>query len=514
MNKILLVDGNPLMWRAAYSAEMKDVAAKIANSLFDALRVVEPSDVICCWDAGKSRWRSEVFPSYKAHRLQQKRDSGIDMESLMEQKTTAQRYLTGLGIRQVMVRGVEADDILAWLSEYFNLCFGWRSVLMTGDRDFWQLVKPGVEVYDYKTKMFIDAVAVKAHFGIIPSRVAELKAIAGDASDNIPGVKGIGDKTASKLLEEWGSLGKILHLNAVKELKKKKITARILDVGDMVGEMFRLTKIPSLVEAPFCLTADESASLRDQLGSPVERNDLDARVMSTCMGLSLMPEFRVLPPASVNISGILDYLKVPEVQSPLSTLDEFDSVVHTCRRCPLYRESRSQGRSVTYPQGHAGCDILIVGRNPTECDWQEADVFSAKDPVGVLVDEFLSEIGVKRSECWMTNACKCHSENDRPPTYGELHACSYLLRAELDILKPGLVIAFGCEAMSLVSPYSTRVSKHSGEILDKPIGWAGKVDSKVVISVHPSAALRSERGRLDFEIATEAVRKLIKEVTQ
>ena len=240
MSVVLLVDGNPLLWRAAYAGygnrENSSLAKGVLGYFYDVIYKFRPQELVVCWDKGMSWWRSQLYPDYKAHRLEKKRESDIDLEMVEEQAGYVRRYLEALGVRQVIIPGVEADDGLGWLSEHYlgriEHLPDWKVVISTGDHDLWQLVRADgrILVWDQQKEIMVDHARVVEALGVPPERVPDLKALMGDASDNLPGIKGIGQKIGAKLLGEYETLGALMGLeeDLLKELAKRKTTAKIL----------------------------------------------------------------------------------------------------------------------------------------------------------------------------------------------------------------------------------------------------------------------------------------------
>jgi len=502
------------LWRAAHSSSLEHVARKVLTYFFEVVEKFSPDDIVVCWDRGKSRWRSEMYADYKAQRVKQKQESSIDLEGLNEQALLSQNCIDALGIRQVVVPGVEADDVLAWLAEYYATVLGDRDVIVaTGDRDLWQLVNDSVRVYDHQKSIFVDTAQAEDYFEVDIPQIPALKALSGDASDNLPGVKRVGPKTAAALLKEFNDLGNLLDPKNAKALSKKRTSARILPEGDFIGEMYRLVKIPSLHEAIHCLNDEELRVLRESVKKPLEFDGFRFQMLAERVGNAFPGAHRVLPRRSTDLTGMVDYMEEYSAQNrSWGSLREVDWAIGECNRCPLRADCGGSGP--TYPAGRLGAEVMVIGRNPGEQELTNGVPFFPEAPAGERLGQFLKKVGLTREECWITNVCKCYSHNNRPPTYGEIMACLPYLRAELDLVKPKFIITFGNEAMSAVTPYRTRVTKHCGEILENPTGLVGPVEAKVAISVHPSAALRSDQGVRDMEYAETMVKSFLDEVTE
>lgn len=172
-----------------------------------------PEHLVACMDADwRPHWRVELIPSYKAHRVAEERPAGPDAEevpdTLSPQVPVIEAVLDALGIARVGVAGYEADDVIG---TYTARATGPVDIV-TGDRDLYQLVDDarGVRVlYPVKgvgTLNLVDEAALREKYGVDGAGYADLALLRGDPSDGLPGVPGIGEKTAAKLLAEFGDL--------------------------------------------------------------------------------------------------------------------------------------------------------------------------------------------------------------------------------------------------------------------------------------------------------------------
>lgn len=524
MAVVLLIDGNPLLWRAAYAGYgvrgNSSIAKGVLSYFYAMIHKFRPRDLVVCWDDGRSRWRSEFYPEYKAHRAEKKRESNLDLEMVKEQAGYIRRYLEALGVRQVVIRGVEADDVLSLLSEYYLGLVGGlpqgKVVISTGDHDLWQLIREDgkIVVWDEQKEALIDHLVVKKHMGVAPAQVSDLKSLMGDASDNLKGVKGIGQKIGAKLLQNYGSLGVLLghDPSLLKELEKRVATARILESDDLLGEMYKLVKLPVLCEAIHYLNSTEFHHLSKQLSEPLQRDDFRLRVMAERTGANYAVSEPLVPRSTTDLSGMVGDMEIYKDQNQeWAHLREVDWAVLGCNLCPLRADTGQKGP--TLPAGYEGAEIMLVGRNPGQQELEHGSPFCPEAPAGARLDKFLEAVGLTRGECWITNACKCYSASNRVPTWSEVMACSRYLRAEIDLVKPKLIICFGNEAMSLVTPYKSRVTKHCGEILTWPTSIMGRIEAMVAISVHPSAACRSGKGESNMKYVETQVKALLDKVT-
>ena len=209
----LLVDGNSLMHRAFHALPLMDADGVYTNAIYGffsmLLKVIREEQVqylAVCFDEHAPTFRHTVYSEYKAGR-------SATPPELRQQFDTVRTLLDDLGIRRFSLQGWEADDLLGTLS-LRGAEAGVAPLLLTGDRDALQLVGSGTELMftrkGISETIRFDASKVYEEYGFTPQQVTDWKGLAGDSSDNIPGVPGVGDKTAVKLLQEYGTLEEVL----------------------------------------------------------------------------------------------------------------------------------------------------------------------------------------------------------------------------------------------------------------------------------------------------------------
>ena len=223
------------------------------------------------WDAGSSG-RKEVYPEYKAGRAKRPTLLG-------EQWPHFEPLVEAFGYRNVHVDGFEADDVIASIAEQARTADPpIPTVIVTGDRDAFQLIDPEGVVRVMatsrgitETKMY-DHEAVVERYGIPPELIPDFYGLKGDTSDNIPGVPGIGDKTASQLLQQWGDLDGVLgHIDDISGAKRKQNLTEHADPARVSKELATIRRdIPVDVDvaaeasrsrtAPGCATSSASSS--------------------------------------------------------------------------------------------------------------------------------------------------------------------------------------------------------------------------------------------------------------
>ena len=209
----LLVDGNSLMHRAFHALPLMDADGIYTNAVYGffsmLLKVIREENVqylAVCFDEHAPTFRHTVYADYKAGR-------SATPPELRQQFDTIRTLLDDLKIRRFSLQGWEADDLLGTLSRA-GAEAGVTPLLLTGDRDALQLVGGGTELMftrkGISETIRFDASKVYEEYGFTPQQVTDWKGLAGDSSDNIPGVPGVGDKTAVKLLQEYGTLENVL----------------------------------------------------------------------------------------------------------------------------------------------------------------------------------------------------------------------------------------------------------------------------------------------------------------
>ncbi len=225
----LIVDGNSLMHRAFHALPLMDAEGTYTNAIYGflnmLLKVVKEQGVqyiAVCFDEHGPTFRHTAFADYKAGR-------SATPDELRQQFRTIRQLLTDIGVKWYTLSGWEADDLLGTLSIQ-GAKAGAAPMLLTGDRDALQLVDEDTTLMFTRkgiseTTIFTPAM-VHEEYGFTPEQVTDWKGLAGDSSDNIPGIPGIGDKTAVKLLQQYGSLENILaHAGEVKGKLGEKLAA-------------------------------------------------------------------------------------------------------------------------------------------------------------------------------------------------------------------------------------------------------------------------------------------------
>jgi len=216
-NTLLLVDGMAVLFRAYYASVYGGYVRRTKDGrtvnavhgfvryLFDAVRSFGPTHAAVCWDMGADTFRTEMYADYKANRPEAPED-------LVPQFDLVKEVVEAIGVPNIGVPGYEADDCIGTLARRFGADHD--VLILTGDRDLLQLVTDRVKVLllqkGFGNYAVYDEEALYREKGLTPRQFVDWKGLVGDSSDNYPGVRGIGEKTAARLLREYGSIDGIL----------------------------------------------------------------------------------------------------------------------------------------------------------------------------------------------------------------------------------------------------------------------------------------------------------------
>jgi len=207
---LILVDGSGYIFRAFHALPpMTNPAGVPVNAVFGFTNLLAQfltrhagSHIAVVFDAARRNFRNDIYPDYKAHRPDPPPEL-VPQFALIREATEA------LGVVPVECEGYEADDLIAAYARAFT-AEGGRVTIVSSDKDLMQLVRPGVQLLDPIKQKPIREAEVIERFGVPPEKVVDVQALAGDATDNVPGVPGIGIKTAAQLIREYGDLESLL----------------------------------------------------------------------------------------------------------------------------------------------------------------------------------------------------------------------------------------------------------------------------------------------------------------
>jgi DNA polymerase-1 len=217
----------------------------VTNMLLKVIRERQPQYLALALDSKAPTFRHQRYPTYKAQRPPMP-------EELVMQLPYIHKIIQGFHLPALELEGFEADDLICTLVQKAR-DQGFQVEIISGDKDLLPLVQEGVTMWDPMKEVRYDPAAIREKFGLSPEELVEVRALAGDASDNIPGVPGIGEKTAIKLIAQYHTLENLLaHLDEVKE---KSVKAKLQEYADQARLSHELTLLDAQVPLPVDLEA-------------------------------------------------------------------------------------------------------------------------------------------------------------------------------------------------------------------------------------------------------------------
>ncbi|HIA03443.1 MAG TPA: hypothetical protein EYN66_16310 [Myxococcales bacterium] len=262
--RIFLLDASTYIFRAFHSTQPRDGSRGFTNSkglptnallvftnmLRKLVREEKCTHFACVFDHSDTTFRNERYDQYKANRKETPADLKLQFPYF-------RTIVKGLGLTTVEMPGFEADDVIATLAVR-STEKGWDTVIVSSDKDLYQLMNETVVVYDTMKNAWIDNEAVDKKFGVVPHLVQEVQGFIGDPVDNIPGVPGVGPKTASKLINQYGSLeGVYEHISEIKG-KLRENLEEFKDDAFMSRELATLVQDLPLIETLDSMTVKEA----------------------------------------------------------------------------------------------------------------------------------------------------------------------------------------------------------------------------------------------------------------
>jgi DNA polymerase I len=224
-SKLILVDGSGYLYRAFNAlpplsnskGEPTGAILGVLNMLNKMIKEESPDRIAVVFDAPGRTFRDDLFEQYKAHRPPMPDDLRSQVQPLYD-------AVAAMGLALLRVPGVEADDVIGTLAKQ-GAASGYEVLISTGDKDMAQLVGPNIGLINTMSNTRLDRAGVKAKFDVFPEQIVDYLALVGDSSDNIPGITGVGPKTAAKWLNQYGTLDELV--------------AHAADIGGKVGENLR-----------------------------------------------------------------------------------------------------------------------------------------------------------------------------------------------------------------------------------------------------------------------------------
>jgi len=325
---IYLIDGNGYIHRAYHAVRHLSTSSGIPTNatfgftsmLLKLLSDKNPGWIVIAFDAKGPTFRHQIFDAYKANRPPM-------AEDLAAQIPFIKQVVEGMNIPSLEISGYEADDIIGTLARVAEEN-GFDVIMVTADKDFKQLVTPKTSIWDPMKDRTIDYSSLKEDFGLEPGQWIDVMALSGDTSDNIPGVPGVGEKTALSLIHTYGSLDAVF--NNLDKVTRKKLRENLTDFKDQATLSRRLvtinTEVPLSVNLSSLKLADPNTESLSRLFQDLE-----------------FQRFQKLFPAKTDLSGktyraVLDDKALKELLGDLRKAGEFALDLETTAKHPMKAE--------------------------------------------------------------------------------------------------------------------------------------------------------------------------------
>lgn len=362
-NKLVLIDGNSILYRAFFALPLLQNSKGVytnaiygfAQMLMKVLDEEKPTHILVAFDASKETFRHDTYKEYKGGRQK-------TPPELSEQIPYVQALLDAFQIPRYELDRYEADDIIGTLSKQAEE-LGWDVKIISGDKDLLQLVSDRVTVSLTKKGITdvdtYDPEALKEKYGLEPGQIIDMKSLMGDSSDNIPGVPGVGEKTAIKLLKQFGSLENIM--NSLDEITGKKLKEKLEENRDLAFISKKLATINR--NSPIEISLDQIA-IR-------ERNDEAViRLFSELEFKSLLSRFESKESPKTETLKKIEYEVLESVSNSI-LVDESAIIVEVMEE--NYHQAEIQGFAIVNPTGKYFISTEHAFQSETFIKWLEDD---------------------------------------------------------------------------------------------------------------------------------------------
>lgn len=248
---LYLIDGSGYIFRAYFGLPMMNrpdgtpvnAVFGFSSMLMGLLEGNQANYLTVIFDAARRNFRNDFYPDYKGHRPE-------TPEDLIPQFALIREAVEAFNVPSMELDGYEADDLIAAYAKA-GIAAGMRVTVVSSDKDLMQLVKEGVELWDPVKNKIIDSAGVVEKFGVTPDKVVDVQALAGDSADNVPGVPGIGVKTAAELINLYGNLENLLaHAEEIKQPKRRQ---SLIDFAEQARISQRLVTLDENAPMPLSL---------------------------------------------------------------------------------------------------------------------------------------------------------------------------------------------------------------------------------------------------------------------
>ncbi len=360
--KLLLVDGSSYLYRAFHAlppltnshGEPTGAVLGVLNMLNKLMKEETPDRVAVVFDAPGRTFRDDLFEQYKAHRAPMPDDLRAQIQPLLE-------AVEALGLPLLRISGVEADDVVGTLATQAAAA-GYDVLISTGDKDMCQLVGPSVGLVNTMSNTRLDREGVKAKFDVLPEQIVDYLALVGDSSDNIPGVTGVGPKTAAKWLNQYQTLDALIEHAA--------------EITGKVGENLR-GELPALELSRKLATIDVNVPLTVTVDGLVAGQPDTAKLRDLYTRLELRQLLRALDPPSGNtvlLGPNPAMAAVAVTAAPAAATDGVSGVATEVPRHRDYQKVISQQAFEVWLSKLASAPLISFDTETDSLDYMQAQI--------------------------------------------------------------------------------------------------------------------------------------------
>ncbi|MAS87862.1 MAG: DNA polymerase I [Micavibrio sp.] len=348
---LYLVDGSAFIFRAYHAlppmtrADGTPVNAVLGfvNMLVKLLADMQAKNMAVIFDAARANFRNDIYPEYKANRSE-------TPEDLVPQFPLIREATEAFDLPCLEMEGFEADDLIA---TYAKLAVkdGWKVVIVSSDKDLMQLVNDNVSMFDPMKNKYMNRAEVIEKFGVPPEGVVDVQALAGDSTDNVPGVPGIGIKTAALLIEEYGNLETLLERAG--EIKQNKRRESLIEFAEQARISKRLVMLDENVDVPVAV-------------EDLKAHDLDNETLLTFLQAQGFKS--VLTRLGTGSTKVSAQAGEAQQAQPVQSDNDFPEIKNN-KYCLINKMSDlSQWLEKAQQKGHMAFDTETTGLTPAKAD--------------------------------------------------------------------------------------------------------------------------------------------------
>lgn len=398
---LLLVDGSGYIFRAYFSSlNVKGHHYRSDGTPVGALRIFcnmiitdvlqstrSPTHIAVVFDYSSKSFRNDIYPDYKANRPP-------PPEDLIPQFASTREATRAFNIRCLELEGYEADDIIATLAVKAKKAGGEVSIF-SSDKDLMQLVGEGISMYDPKKKEVIGREQVYQKFSVFPEQVIEVQALMGDSTDNIPGVPGVGPKTAASLINEFGSLDNLLI--RVDEVKRPKIRDAIKDSAELIPVFKKIVELDQNVPMNWTLEdLKKSDPDPEPLFEFLKKQEFRNLVKRAAEFLIVTPPELADIDANVSLTGGLDAQSRPFNSDDCQFINTKEDFITLSERA--YERGHIALSIVTTSQDEARAELVGIGCAIDPQETYYIPIVEAPEPQGFIEQPVHETSGFKSKE--------------------------------------------------------------------------------------------------------------------